>query len=101
VVNIHTNGPIVYAHEIYTLRQATPGAYTVTLTLYPTSLDCSGTTIPIQAATLTTNPQGNGQADAKFTPEQADGLRGSTLSARWSVSGPASYVSDCMVITLD
>ena len=35
VVNVHTNGPQVYAHEIYTLRDAVPGTYQVILELLP------------------------------------------------------------------
>src|SRR5829696_8976759 len=35
VVNIHANGPNVYAHEIYTLSHAVPGTYQVVLSIYP------------------------------------------------------------------
>jgi hypothetical protein len=101
VVNIHTNGPIVYAHEIYTLQHAVPGKYQVTLNLYLESLNCTGAVTPVPTASLTTNAAGNGQADAKFTPEDADGLRGMTISINWTVSGPATYQTACTVVTLD
>src|SRR5437588_4283841 len=42
VVDVHANGSIVYAHEIYTLSQAIPGSYQVVVNLYPGNLDCSG-----------------------------------------------------------
>jgi hypothetical protein len=101
VVNIHTNGPVVYAHEVYTLRHAVPGAYQVFLHLFLTSLDCTGVGIAIPTAMLATNAAGNGEADAKFTPEDAAELRGLTFSISWTVSGPATYASACTVVTLD
>src|SRR5687768_15340286 len=55
VVNVHPNGPNVYAHEIYTLRDAVPGSYQVFLNLFPTSLDCSGATVALPTATIVTN----------------------------------------------
>jgi hypothetical protein len=101
VVNIHPNGPIVFAHEIYTLRQAVAGTYEVSLNIYSTSLDCTGAVVSFPTATLMTNLQGNGRADVKFTPEDAADLSGLTISIRWTVSGPATYASDCTVVTLD
>src|SRR5215207_1629688 len=75
VVNIHPNGPNVYAHEIYTLRQAVAGTYQVSLNLFTTSLSCTGPSAALPTATLTTNPSGNGQADVKFTPADVGALR--------------------------
>src|SRR5215213_3598598 len=76
VVNVHTNGPQVYAHEIYMLRDAVPGTYQVILNVFPTSLDCTGTALAIPTATLHTNARGNGRADVKFTPEDVAAFRG-------------------------
>ena len=101
VVNIHPNGPNVFAHEIYTLRQAVPGTYAVSLNIFATSLDCSGAMDAVPTATLTTNSQGNGRADVKFTPEDAAGLSGLTISINWTVTGPATYATDCTVVALD
>src|SRR5205814_2022577 len=101
LVNIHANGPIVYSHEIYVLRHVVPGTYTATLMLSPFSLDCSGPTFSIPITTIETNAEGNGRADAKATPEDVDGLRGATVSIRWSVTGPAEYVTGCTVVTMD
>lgn len=101
VVNIHANGPAVYAHEVYVLRQAVPGTYQVSLTLFPTSLNCTGPSEAIPTAMIETNAVGNGRADVKFTPEDVGGLRGTTVSISWSVTGPATYVTDCTVVTLD
>jgi len=101
VVNVHANGPNVYAHEIYTLSHAVPGTYQVVLNIHPGSLDCSGTPIMLPTAEITTNAIGNGRADVKFTPEMVGELRGSTLSISWTVTGPATYVTRCTVVTLD
>jgi hypothetical protein len=101
VVNIHPNGPNVYAHEIYTLRQAVPGTYQVSLNLFTTSLNCTGSSAVIPTATITTNASGNGWADVNFTPEDVGGLRGMTVSISWTVAGPATYVTACTVVTLD
>lgn len=101
VVNIHPNGPNVYAHEIYTLRHAVPGTYQVSLNVFPTSLDCTGATAVLPTAMLTTNATGNGRADVKFTPEDVASLRHMTFSISWTVAGPATYVTACTVVTLD
>jgi len=101
VVNVHPNGPEVYAHEIYVLRQAVPGTYQVALTLYTDNLSCAGAGTVIPTAMIETNAQGNGHADVKFTPEDVEDLRGTTVSISWSVAGPATYVTDCTVVTLD
>jgi hypothetical protein len=101
VVNIHANGPVVYAHEIYLLRDAEPGSYQVMIHIYPASQDCTGEALDLPTAILETNAAGNGEADVKFTPADADGLRGLTVSAFWTAEGPASYTTDCSVITLD
>ena len=101
VVNIHPNGPNVYAHEIYTLRHAVPGTYQVFLNVFPTSLNCTGATTAIPTATLTTNATGNGRAEVKFMPEDVAALRGMSFGISWTVVGPATYVSACTVVTLD
>jgi hypothetical protein len=101
VVNVHTNGPQVYAHEIYALRGAVPGTYQVILNVFPTSLDCTGMSLAVPTATLETNARGNGQADVKFTPEDVTAFRGMTFSLSWTVTGPATYVTGCTVVVLD
>ncbi len=101
VMNIHANGPTVYAHEVYLLKHAAPGSYQVTIHIYPTSQNCTGSVLALPTATLDTNAVGNGKADVTFTPADADGLRGLTVSAYWTVEGPADYATQCSVITLD
>jgi len=42
-------------------------------------------------------------ADIVFTPADADGLRGLTVSAMWTLwNGPAAtYATDCEILSLD
>jgi hypothetical protein len=37
----------------------------------------------------------------KFTPEDAAAIRNMTFSIKWTVVGPATYVTACTVVTLD
>jgi hypothetical protein len=55
------------------------------------------------AAQQLSNAAGNGLADIVFTPADADGLRGLTVSARWTLwsRATAAYATDCEVIRLD
>lgn len=105
VVNIHANGPRIYAHEVYMLNGAEPNtSYDVVLNVYTQNLECVGdANLALPTATLTTNVAGNGRADAFFAPEDVEGLRGSAVSAYWSVGrdGDVTYVSGCTQITLD
>lgn len=100
VVNIHPNGPQVYAHEIYALKGAPPNTQ-YDVTLYAGAA-CGVPFLALPTATFTTNGAGNGRADFKFTPEQVAPLRGMTLQVWWTVtSGSSSYRTDCTTVQLD
>lgn len=101
VVDVHPNGPNVAGHEIYTLSHAVPGTYVVLANLHPGSLDCSSPPLTFPTAQITTNSVGNGRADVKFTPEDVAPLSGTTLGLSWTVTGPATYVTRCIVVTVD
>ena len=105
VENIHANGPNVYAHEIYMLNGAAANAsYRVVLSIWASNLTCSGTPdLRFQTAVLTTNRAGNGIAQHVFSPQDADGLRGHTVSAMWQLLAGSSviYQTRCETITLD
>jgi hypothetical protein len=83
VQNIHANGPNVYAHEIYQLNGAEPSSsFQVVLSIWTANTSCSGEpALQLPTAVVTTNGAGNGLADVVFTPADADGLRGLTVSA--------------------
>jgi hypothetical protein len=105
VVNIHPNGPNVFAHERYSLVDADPNAsYAVFLRIFLESRDCSGSVISLNTAQLDTNGAGNGTAAAVLTPENVAGLRGMTFSINWHVVGARAgpyYATRCTVVTLD
>ncbi len=104
VVNIHPNGPTVYAHEIYTLKHALPTTtYDVELWFYPFDTSCSSGGF-FGSTPLTTNRVGNGQSDRFITPELIPGaVRGATHGVRWIVTlgGVPQYETRCTSVTLD
>jgi hypothetical protein len=104
VENIHADGPNIYAHEVYQLNGAEPNtAYQIVLSIWTANTSCSGEPLQLPTTKVVTNAVGNGLADVFFTPEDADGLRGLTVSAIWTLwnGTTATYGSDCEVITLD
>lgn len=103
VENIHTQGPNVYAHEIYVLNGAVPGSqFDVSLSVYPLDTTCSTAAMPLgTTATFTTNQAGNGHADHVFAPADAAGFQG-THGVIWEMTdGNATYRSNCETVTLD
>jgi hypothetical protein len=104
VENIHTNGPQVYAHELYVLNGAEPGTtYQVTLLLYPFDPGCLSDAVPIPTASFRTNPAGDGIGQFIFHPgDVPPALRGATHGIRWEVtSGSSTYNTACSSVTLD
>jgi hypothetical protein len=105
VINIHANGPTIYAHELYELNGASSNTtYQVVLMLFAGNTSCSGTAdLVITSAILSTNISGNGQAEHVFTPQDAAGLSGLTVSAQWQLWNGATldYQTGCSVVTLD
>jgi len=105
VVDIHANGPIVYAHEIYQLNGAQPDtAYHVQLLVFPNGTSCTGAPIvTIPEATLQTNGTGNGTAEKFFTPQDVGPFRHHTFQLEWQLLGPAglTYQTSCIVVALD
>lgn len=111
VLNIKANGPTIYAHELYVLDGAAPGeTYTVTNNFYDTVTDnvddadrCVGDFFPIDTATLTAGPRGNGRADAFFVPADVEGLEG-IHGVIWTLrdaNGALAYQTTCTAVTLD
>ena len=105
VENIHANGPIIFAHEIYVLNGAQPATtYQVTLNIYVGNPSCAGSAgVVVPTAAITTNAAGNGRGDAVFRPADAAPLRHATHGIIWTVSDSAGveYSSGCQVVTLD
>jgi hypothetical protein len=107
VENIHPNGPVIFAHEIYVLNGAGPSAtYQVSLNIFVRNPACTGTAdLALPTAAITTNAAGNGKAEAVFRPADVPpSLRHATHGIIWTVSdssGATRYSSGCEVVTLD
>lgn len=108
VVNIHPNGPIVFASERYGLRGAESNeSYTVWLIIDASALDCdfNGLAIPMKAD-LRTNAAGNATspADFFFRPEGIPPcLRDASFPIHWQVTldGVVTHTTDLTTVTLD
>ena len=104
VVNIHVNGPNIYAREKYQLNGAAPNTtYELVLTGYFGATDCSGTPdLVATTAVLTTNINGNALSEHVFTPADAAGLSG-TAGVQWKVmnGGTLDYQTRCTLVMLD
>jgi hypothetical protein len=105
VVNIHPNGPNVFAHELYSLKGAQPEqSYQVHLLIYAENLTCAGTPIDLSTAVVETNTSGNGTAAFVLRPTDVPGfLRESQFSINWIAeqSGTTRYATDCTIVRLD
>lgn len=105
VVNIHPNGPEVYAIEQYQLSGADPEAtYQVWLHLYIGQADCDGSAAAsLPTAEIETNVAGNGTGQLVLTPEAVEGLRGMSFPINWTVTqeGVLTHTTDCTIVTLD
>jgi hypothetical protein len=104
VENIHTDGPQVYAHELYVLNGAEPDTtYQVTLLLYPFDSSCLSGAVPIPTANFQTNVAGDGIGQFIFHPGDVPAaLRGATHGIRWEVASESStYGTACSSVTLD
>ena len=108
VIDIHANGPRVYAQERYHLKGALPSTeYQVTLLAYA-DLKCARFLVSIPQTRMTTNARGNTHGSVTFTPEDVAAFRNpqgiATYGLVW-VIGPvdqsAAYTTGCQVVSLD
>jgi hypothetical protein len=105
VENIHADGPNIYAHEQYFLRNGLPlTTYEVVIHLSaPTDTTCSAPFLVLPTVSFTTNRAGNGSAYHVFTPTDAGPLRRATWQAYWTLETAAgvAYTTSCVTIVLD
>ena len=106
VVNIHQNGPNIFAHEVYQLNGAAAlTTYQVKLLGYLGNTTCLGVPdLVIPTAVLVTNKSGNGKAEVVFTPEGVEGLHGLVIGVKWQVwmnDLTLDYETRCTLVTLD
>ena len=105
VVNIHANGPQVYALERYLLNGALPNhEYEIALTVHVFDPTCAGPAMEFFRVPISTNRAGNGHAKAPtIPPEAVVGLEGAH-GVNWIVSdsgGIAVYETGCEAVFLD
>ena len=107
VVDIHTNGPVIYALERYMLNGAKPNTdYQVVLSVSPTGCG-NPQNVQVPTALLTTNAQGDATGNHTFTPADvvAAGLHaGMTLGITWDFvsNGIIAYQTPaCINVGLD
>lgn len=105
VENIHANGPNVYAHEQYALKDAKPSTdYVVWIHVSaPADSTCAAPFLEGPTAMFTTNSAGNGSAHHVFTPADLGVLRGLNVHVYWTVTTGVSpaYATACQTIRLD
>lgn len=105
VIDIHAQGPTIYAQERYALRNVGPGQmYVMNLSAYR-DLGCSDLVVSVTGtATLTANVAGNAQGATTFAPAAVAGLPRQTYFLRWQVTdrtGAVAYQTDCVAVALD
>ncbi len=105
VIDIHTQGPRIYAQERYALRDVRPGQiYVMNLYAY-SDPDCTSLVVPIPGtATMTANAAGNAHGATTFLPAGVEGLPRTTYYLRWQVTdstGAVVYQTACVAVALD
>ena len=105
VIDIHTQGPRIYAQELYVLRDVLPGGtYVMNLYVY-SDPDCTDLVAPVPGtATMTANAAGNAHGAMTFVPAAVEGLPRTTYHLRWQVTdsiGAVVYQTACVAVALD
>jgi len=105
VIDIHTQGPRIYAQERYVLRDVLPGGtYVMNLYVY-SDPDCTDLVAPVpRTATMTANAAGNAHGAMTFVPAAVEGLPRTTYHLRWQVTdsiGAVVYQTACVAVALD
>jgi len=110
VVDIHANGPVNYAIEEYHLNGATPNAsyaveYLITGAPFGTAVCGSGAFPFPNGATVSTDRDGDGNAQLKIPPSFVTGLglHHTVLGLIWVLlrDGVPAYQTRCIPVGLD
>jgi hypothetical protein len=107
VVDIHANGPQVFALERYVLVGAAPNtAYRVNDVVFVSSTTCTGPSFVPPGTPLQTDVAGNGEAGIVITPAQIPpSLHNTVISIIWQVvnvaTGSVNYQTGCVVVAVD
>ena len=107
VVDIHANGPQIFALERYVLVGGAPNtAYQVNEIVFPLSTGCTGPSVVSSVTRLQTNLAGNGEAGNVITPAQVPPSAHNTVNGIiWQVAdvptGVIDYKTGCVVVAVD
>lgn len=107
VIDIHAEGPRIYAQERYHLSGALPSTtYQVVLNIFgATNCDAASFVAALPTATLTTNRAGNANGSVTFAPADAAALAAvqDEYGLVWQViaGGQVAYTTGCQVVALD
>jgi hypothetical protein len=102
VNDVHTNGVVNAAHEIYHLNGASPNTtYQVTIFFYASDPSCASAPLTLPTAQVTTNGSGNGNANFTFPAGPSQPV--TTHGILWQFTGPngVAYVTGCHLLRLD
>jgi hypothetical protein len=105
VIDVHAQGPTIYAQERYQLRDVEPGQ-TYVMNLYAYSDDgCGDLVVAVPGtATMTANAAGNARGGTTFVPAALEGLPRTTYHLRWQVTdatGVVVHQTECVAVALD
>lgn len=105
VIDIHAQGPRIYAQERYLLHDVEP-QQTYVMNLYAYSdPDCGDLVVAVPGtATMTTNTAGNARSGTTFVPAAVEGLPRTTYYLRWQVTDASAAVvheTACVPVSLD
>ena len=110
VIDIHANGPVIYAVEEYHLNGATPNTtyvveYLITGAPFGTAVCGSGAFPFPNGATVKTDPNGDGNSQLKSPPSFVTGLglHNTVLGLSWVFlsGGTPAYQTSCIPVGLD
>ncbi len=102
VVDIHANGPQVFAVERYVLVGASPDTtYQVRLQVFAESTACATHIVTVPTATVQTNAAGNGSADFFFRPAGVPHNVSVGIFWEFAKDGSVAYKTACTAITTD
>ena len=103
VIDVHANGPQIFAQERYVLVGGMPNTTFAVQLRASSSSDttCSSPFLTVPEATLVTNGAGNGEAGLTFTPAQAPPP--GTYDLQWQVLTGTTvvYQTACTSVAVD
>lgn len=107
VVNIHAEGPVVWAIEEYMVNGAAPDTTYWVVIEVTVNGDCSeGPDAQLPTVPLVTDARGNARGMATFAPEDVAEFPKIPVHGRWSLrldspNGPEAYGTACTLVVID